>query len=253
MKRFGRLEFDDKKGPRSQYAQGEDVRDEQYFHDQAMRFWLAGDFEPALRNYSRALEVNNAFFPAWLGQILMLIELGEYREAAVWSDKAMEMFPEHPELLATKAVACARDGKIQKGLAYSDNSVAQDNITSRVWLARAEVLASRESRVAESCISKAVSIAGNNSPIVRLEAGRLLNKKGSYSAALQYLRAAVDELPKSALAWYALGYCQARLGRSEAKVTLKQSLELHEGWDMPQSELKRLGKMGFIGRLFNRS
>lgn len=252
MKRFGRLEFDDKKGPRSQHAQGENVRDEQFFYDQAMRFWLAGDFEPALRNYSRALEVNNAFFPAWLGQILMLIELGEYREAAVWSDKAMEMFPEHPELLAAKAVTCARDGKIQKALAYSDNSVAQDDVTSRVWLARAEVLASRESRVAESCISKAVSIAGNKSPVVRLEAGRLLNKKGSYSAALQYLRAAVDELPKSALAWYALGYCQARLGRSEAKATLKQSLELHEGWDIPQRELKRLGKMGFIGRLFRK-
>jgi tetratricopeptide (TPR) repeat protein len=252
MRRFGRLEFDDKKGPRSQYAQGEEVRDEQYFYDQALRFWLAGDFEPALRNYSRALEKNNAFFPAWLGQLMMLIELGEYREAAVWSDKAMELFPEHPELLAAKAVACARDGKIQKALAYSDNSVAQDNVTSRVWLARAEVLLSRESRVAESCISKAVSIAGHNSPVVRLEAGRLLNKKGSYSTALQYLRTAVDDLPKSALAWYALGYCQARLGRSEAKVTLKQSLELHPGWDMPQRELQRSGKMGFIGRLFRR-
>jgi tetratricopeptide (TPR) repeat protein len=252
MKRFGRLEFDDKKGPRSQQAPGEEVRDEQYFYDLAMRFWLAGDFEPALRNYSRALEKNNAFFPAWLGQVLMLIELGEYREAAVWSDKAMEMFPEHPELLAAKAVACARDGKIQKALAYSDNSVAQDNITSRVWLARAEVLANRQSRVAESCISKAVSIAGNKSPVVRLEAGRLLNKKGSYSAAMQYLQAAVDELPKSALAWYALGYCQAKLGRSSAKVTLQQCLELHPEWDLPKKALKYAGKSGLIGRLFRR-
>ena len=252
MRRFGRLEFDDKKGPGRQNAQGEEVRDEQYFHDQAMRFWLAGDFEPALRNYSRALEKNNAFFPAWLGQVLMLIELGEYQEAGMWSDKAMELFPEHPELLAAKAVACARDGKIQKALAYSDNSVAQDNITSRVWLARAEVLTSRQSRVAESCISKAVSIAGNNSPVVRLEAGRLLNKKGSYSAAQQYLRIAVDDLPKSALAWYELGYCQARLGRSEAKVTLQQSFDLNPAWDVPRRELRRLGKMGFIGRLFRR-
>lgn len=252
MRRFSRLEFGDKKGPRSRSTQGEEVRDEQYFYDQAVRFWLAGDFELALRNYSRALEKNNSFFPAWLGQILMLIELGEYPEAAVWSDKAMELFPEHPELLATKAVACVRDGKIKKALAYSDNSVAHDNITSRVWLSRAEVLQTRESRVAESCISKAVSIAGNNSPVVRLEAGRLLNKKGSYSAALQYLRTVVDDLPKSALAWYSLGYCQSKLGRSEAKVTLRQSLELHPGWDIPQRELNRLGKMGFIRRLFGR-
>jgi len=252
MRRFGRLEFDDKKGPRNRYAQGEEVRDEQYFYDQAVRFWLAGDFEPALRNYSRALEKNNAFFPAWLGQVLMLIELGEYQEAAVWSDKAMELFPEHPELLAAKAVACARDGKIQKALAYSDNSVAKDNITSRVWLARAEVLLSRESRVAESCISKAVSIAGNNSPVIRLEAGRLLNKKRSYSAAMQYLRTVVDELPQSALAWYELGYCQARLGRSEAKVTLQQCLDLHPDWDLAKREFNRLGKTGLFGRFFGK-
>jgi tetratricopeptide (TPR) repeat protein len=252
MKRFGRLEFDDQKGPKRRYAQGEEIRDEQYFYDQAMRFWLAGDFEVALRNYSRALEKNNAFFPAWLGQVLMLIELGEYREASVWSDKAMELFPEHPELMAAKAVACVRDGKIKKALAYSDNSVAQDNTTSRVWLSRAEVLLNRESRVAESCVSKAVSMAGNNSAVVRLEAGRLLNKQRSYSAALQYLRTVVDDLPKSALAWYTLGYCQARLGRSEAKVTLEQSLALRPGWDVPQMELSRLGKKGFIRRLFGR-
>jgi Tfp pilus assembly protein PilF len=182
----------------------------------------------------------------------MLIELGEYREAAVWSDKAMELFPEHPELLAAKAVACVRDGRIQKALAFSDNSVAQDNITSGVWLARAEVLMHRESRVAESCVSKAVSIAGNNSPVIRLAAGRLLNRKGSYSAALQYLRPAVDELPKSALAWYSLGYCQARLGRSEAKASLQRSIELHPGWDVPRIELKRLGKMGLLRKLFLR-
>jgi Tfp pilus assembly protein PilF len=182
----------------------------------------------------------------------MLIELGEYREAAVWSEKAMELFPEHPELLAARAVACVRDGKVQKALALSDNSVAQDNVTSRVWLARAEVLMHRESRVAESCISKAVSIAGNDSPVIRLAAGRLLIGRRSYSAALQYLRPAVDDLPKSALAWYSLGYCQARLGRSEARTSLQRSMELHPGWDVPRIELKRLGKLGFIRRLFHR-
>jgi Flp pilus assembly protein TadD len=88
--------------------------------------------------------------------------------------------------------------------------------------------------------------------VVRLEAGRLLNRKGSYSAALQYLQTVVDDLPKSALAWYALGYCQAKLGRSEAKVTLQQCLELHPEWDSPRRALKHAGKTGFIGRLFKR-
>ena len=41
----------------------------------------------------------------------MRIELGEYREAGVWADKALELSPEHPELLALKALACVRDAK----------------------------------------------------------------------------------------------------------------------------------------------
>ncbi|MHC4740732.1 MAG: tetratricopeptide repeat protein [Planctomycetota bacterium] len=250
MTRFSRLEFEDKKGPRRSKAAGETIRDEQYFYEYGTRFWLAGDFEPALRNYSRALEKNNAFYPAWLGQVLMLIELGEYREAEVWADKAMELFPEHPELLAAKSVACSRDGRIEKALAYSDNSIAKENVTSRVWLARAEVLLNRQSRVAESCISKAVGMAGNAIAIVRLEAGRLLSAQGSHSAALEYLHAAVEDLPKSALAWYSLGRCQARLGRPQASVTLEQSLKLRPQWELAKSELRRIENKGFFKRLF---
>ena len=89
----------------------------------------------------------------------MLIELGEYKEATVWVDKALEMFPEHPELLAAKAVACARDGRMEKAIAYSDNSISKDNVTSIVWLARAEVLFNRKSSIAQNCISKAVIAA----------------------------------------------------------------------------------------------
>ena len=107
MRRFSRLEFDDQKGPKSKHTHGEEIRDEHYFYDQAMRFWLAGEFELALRNYSRALEKNNAFFLAWLGQVLMLIELGEYHEATIWSDKAMELFPEH-ELIHKSRTPYAR-------------------------------------------------------------------------------------------------------------------------------------------------
>ena len=56
-----------------------------------------------------------------------------------------------------------------------------------------------------------------------LQAGRLLNQKGDYAAALQYLRKVSDELPKSALAWYELGCCQARMGRPEAKMSFEQA------------------------------
>lgn len=52
------------------------------FGDQALGYWLAGDFETALRNYSRALEQNSAFYAGWLGQVLRLIELGDLETTA---------------------------------------------------------------------------------------------------------------------------------------------------------------------------
>jgi tetratricopeptide (TPR) repeat protein len=254
MRRFSRLEFGDRsdEGTGKPGGTGEEIRDAEHFHKEALRYRLAGDFELALRNYSRSLEKNSVFFPGWLGQVLMLIELGEYKEAAVWVDKALEMFPEHPELLAAKAVACARDGRMEKAIVYSDNSIAKDNITSAVWLARAEVLLNRKSNIAQNCISKALSIAGEDGAMVKLQAGRLLNQKGDYAAALQYLRTASDELPKSALAWYELGFAQACLGRPEAAISFEQALKFHPTWPLADEALRKFENRGFFTRFFGR-
>ena len=256
MRRFSRLEFGDRsdEGTGKPGGTGEEMRDAEYFHKQALRYRLAGDFELALRNYSRSLEKSSVFYPGWLGQVLMLIELGEYKEAAVWVDKALEMFPEHPELLAAKAVACTRDGRTEKAIVYSDNSIAKDNVTSAVWLARAEVLLNRKSNIAQNCISKAVGTAGagEDGAMVRLQAGRLLNQKGDYAGALQYLRTASDELPKSALAWYELGFAQARLGRPEAAISFEQALKFHPNWQPAEEALRKFENRGFFTRLFGR-
>jgi tetratricopeptide (TPR) repeat protein len=253
MRRFSRLEFGDSrdKGPGRQKVD-EEIHDAEYFHKQALRFWLAGDFEIALRNYSRCLEQNSAFYPAWLGQVMMLIELGEYKEAAVWADKALEMFPEHPEILSAKAIAYARDGRLEKAIAYSDSAIGKENDTAMVWLARAEVMLNRRSNIAQNCISKAVAAAGAYGAIIHLQAGRLFNKKGDYASAIQLLRKAADELPDSALAWYELGRSQAGLGRPEATVSFEQALKLHPYWKAPNEALRKIGTRGFFARLFGR-
>ena len=252
MDRFSQLEFGEVSPERKPAFSGEPIRGADYFYKEALKCWLAGDFEPALRNYSKVLEKDSTFFDAWVGQVLMLIELGEYREALIWADKALELFPEHPELLALKAVANARDAKMEKAIAYSDNSISKDNITPRVWLARAEVFLNRRSPIADNCISKAISIAGSNAPVIKLEAARLLRKKGSYSTAIGYLNEVVKVFPTSALAWYNLGCCQAKLGRSEATATLEQSLKLRPNWERPKEALRQFRKKGFFRKLFGR-
>jgi tetratricopeptide (TPR) repeat protein len=251
MDRFSQLEFDEKM-PEKQKLQGEPIRDAAYFYKEALRCRLGGDCEMALRNYSRVLEKNNTFFDAWSGQVAMLIEMGEYNEAALWADKALELFPEHPELLAAKAVAFCRDAKMDKAVAYSDNSVSKDNTTARVWLARAEIMLARKSTVAENCLSKAVSMAGSIAPLIKLDAARLLRNNGDYLPAIDYLNDVVKALPKSALAWYELGICQAKLGRAEAQATLKQCLKLRPDWEKAKTAYTKYGKPGFFHRLFKR-
>jgi tetratricopeptide (TPR) repeat protein len=251
MDRFSQLEFGDT-APQGGKPPGEPVRDVGYFYKEAMKYWLSGDYEVALRNYSRVLEQDNTFFEAWAGQVLMLIELGEYREADMWADKALELFPEHPELLAMKAIACARDAKKKEATAYSDNSVGKENLTPRVWLARAEVFMDRKGPICESCIGKAVTGARDLSPVIKLEAGRTLRRARNYPLAIQYLKEAVQLLPRSALAWYELGCCQAALRRDEASHSFEQSLRLRPHWAECQAALAKFQNRGFLRRLFGR-
>ncbi len=252
MDRFSRLEFGDSASSRSEKPQGEPVRDADFYHKEAVKYWLAADYELALRNYARVLEQNNTAFDAWAGQVLMLIELGEYPEARMWADKALELFPEHPELLALKAVACARDAKMDEAVAYSDNAVSKDNLTSRVWLARAEIFLDRRGPIAEGCIAKALACAGKQSSLVKLEAGKLLSGARNHVLAIQYLKDAVHALPKSALAWYELGCCQAKLGLAEAVHSLEQSQTLRPDWDLPRKMLHKVEKRGFFRGLFGK-
>jgi tetratricopeptide (TPR) repeat protein len=251
MDRFSQLEFGDAV-PEERKSSGEPVRDADYFYKEATRYWLAGDYEVALRNYSRVLERNNTFFEAWAGQVLMLIELQEYHEAGMWADKALELFPEHPELLALKALACARDAKMDKATAYSDNSVGKDNLTPRVWLVRAEIFMDRRGPICESCIGKAVAGAGKLAPVVKLEAGRILRRARNYILAMKYLREATERLPESALAWYELGCCQAALGRDEAEHSFEQGLRLRPSWSVCRAALQKFQSRGFFRKLFRK-
>jgi tetratricopeptide (TPR) repeat protein len=248
MSRFSRLEFEGKRAV-SADGKGEPIRDETFFYERAMSAWLAGDYETALTNYSRSLEKNSAFYESWFGQVRMLIELGEYREANLWADKALELFPNHPELFAAKAVACVRNAEFDKAMAYSDNAVEKQNITWYVWLARAEVLMNRKSRMAESCIASGIGVAGEWGAVAKLEAGRLLLHFENYSSALAYLRDAFTELPRSALTWYELGRCQSQLGLPEARKTLENCLKLRPGWKQPEQELIRFMRRGLLGRI----
>ncbi len=253
MTRFSHLEFDQPAPRRNdEGVAGAPIRDEHFYVEQAITRWLAGDFEAALREYSRALRMNNAFFAGWLGQVRMLVELGEYRESELWADKALEMFPEHPELLAAKAVACARDAKMEQAIMYADNAMSREGVTAWVWLARAEVLLSAGHDRAETCLDNATAMAGNEPGHIRLQAGRILLRHRKHPGALAYLRQAVGELPQSPLAWYELGRCSDRLGLPEADTQYEHALELAPDFSDARAAQQAFAKRGLFDRLRRR-
>src|SRR6266852_876559 len=158
MSRFSNFEFSGESENQSQQPKAL-VKDEAYYFAEARSAFEIGNFESALRLYSKVLEFNPLNAAAWTGQVRMLIEMGELREAKLWADKALERFPHEPELLAAKAVALGRSGDLQGAMAFSDAAIEERGDTPYVWLARGDVLMAREETRADYCFEKALLLA----------------------------------------------------------------------------------------------
>ena len=97
-KRFQRLEIrhdpeeDQHESESTSPLAGTPVRDADYYMRCAVEAEELGRFETALQMYTRALRQERALIPAWVGQVQMLVQLDEYQEARLWSDKALELF-----------------------------------------------------------------------------------------------------------------------------------------------------------------
>ncbi len=249
MKRFERLEFEDNTAVAMSGTSGEQIRDAEFFYKRAMKAMLAGDFENALRNYSKSVEQNINYVESWEGQILMLIELDEYNEAIMWADKALEVFPANPALLSAKALACFRNAFFDKAAACSDSAMTKDFLTPNVWLVRAEIMLNKKAVIAENCVEKALNIPGYDRGIVLLAAGRIFSRGKRYIVANQMLNEAAGLLPKSALAWFELGCVRNLGGCGNAVQALEHCLTLRAEWSEAEKWLAKSRRGGFLGRL----
>jgi len=210
MSRFGNLEL----GGESEEKQQEQkplAKDEAYYWSEATTAFQSGEFEQALRLYSKVLEFNPQNAGAWTGQVRMLIELGEFREAKLWADKALERFPHAPELLAAKAVALARSGDTQGAIAFSDASIEERGDTPYIWLARGDVMLARKEQRANYCFEKALMLAPRDWFVSWL-AARVRYHYEQFVLALNLLQQAIEWNAGNFVLWLELGRCQQQLG-----------------------------------------
>jgi tetratricopeptide (TPR) repeat protein len=214
MSRFGNLELggQEEHGPREQTPL---AKDEAYYLAQATSAFENGEFEQALRLYSKVLEYNPQNAGAWTAQVRMLIELGEYREAKLWADKALERFPTGSELLAAKAVALARGGDLQAAMAFSDASIEGRGDTPYVWLARGDVMLAHKERRADYCFEKAMLLAPKDWFIAFL-AARIRFYYEQFVLAMNLLQQAIEWNAGHFLLWLELGRCQHAVGLLKA-------------------------------------
>lgn len=209
MSRFGNLEL----GGQEEHSQEQKhlAKDEAWYMAQAASAFENGEFEQALRSYSKVLEFNPQNAAAWTAQVRMLIELGEYREAKLWADKALERFPTWPELLAAKAVALARGGDLQAALAFSDASIEERGETPYIWLARGDVMLARREQRADYCFEKAMLLAPKDWFIAFL-AARIRSYYEQFVLAMHLLQQAIELNATRFILWLELGRCQQTLG-----------------------------------------
>jgi tetratricopeptide (TPR) repeat protein len=259
MSRFINLELGGESEDQSQEQQTALVKDEAYYLNEARAAFENGNFEQALRFYSKVLEFNPQNAAAWTAQVRMLIELCEFREARLWADKALERFPREPELLAAKAVALARGGDLQGALAFSDASIEERGDTPYVWLARGDVLLARAEHRADYCFEKALLLAPRDWFVAWLGA-RIRLYYRQFVLALNLLQQAIEWNAGHFLLWLECGQCQQALGLvGAAKHSFLQAQQLKPNCHETHLALLRLAQTGFWKRvrgwcwqLFNR-
>lgn len=246
MSRFVNLEFNDE----SEHVKSKaGLKDEAYYCDHARAAFENGNFETALRLYSKVLEFNPGNVSAWAGQVRMLIELGEFQEAKLWADKALDRFPRDPELLAAKAVALARVGDLAAAMTFSDAAIEERGETPYLWLARADVLLARREPRADYCFDKAQLLAPGDWFVAWL-CSRIRSYYKQFAQALKSAQQAVEWNATHFVLWLELAHCQQALGLlGAARNSLNQARQLNPDCRNTSKAITVLANCDFTNRL----
>jgi tetratricopeptide (TPR) repeat protein len=255
MGRFDNLEIQGK-GLRSKGEpdSGRILYDVDRFMHMAQDYYLAGDYEPSLRYYSKALQENVSLDDAWFGQVICLIQLQEYKEALIWVDKALDKFPQSTDLIAAKAYVYSKLGDSQRALDFSDGALNLKADSEFAWIARGAVLLSINRKNADRCLTKAVEKSSADWKTLMAVADVYREGK-HYRDALRHYLQAVDKQPDNAKLWLMIGDCRRCLGFGNAKDAFDQAFHIRPDWE----EGKRLANrksdsiiVKLVRRLFRR-
>ena len=227
MARFDRLEFG---GPSPDEPDADEPKlscshDERHWLKEADSNRRKGQYENALRLYSRALEENKALVAGWIGQVQMLVLLDEVPEADLWARKALEIFPGNGELLAARAQALCRLGNKKEAAPMCDAAMAAQGRSAYRWQVRGELMLATRQTVDVHCFDKAQQL--DRDWLVPLESALIYLHYGLASRAHVRARQAVESAPDQFYGWYVRGCAEVELDfRRQAKESFEHCLKL---------------------------
>ncbi|WP_437193904.1 tetratricopeptide repeat protein [Planctomicrobium sp. SH527] len=225
MARFNKLEFEQPDEFEKSQALSRPTFDAETWMKRADQCRRIGTYESALQYYSRSLEEDKSQIRCWVGQVQMLVLLGEFPEADLWSKKALEIFPSNPELLASRSQSLCRQAKMADAQATIDMAMHQEGESAYRWAVRGELLLANRQSTARNCFDKANRCSQDW--LVPLENSLIYGHYRQPSNALIQAKLAVDRDSSAPYPWYVMARCQMDLGmQTQAHRTVLTCLEL---------------------------
>lgn len=212
--------------------------------------FYTGNFRDALRHYSRALqEKNNQIYP-WIGQISALIAMRQYKEAELWSNRALDQFPEDSSLLSQRARVLAYTGNIKRAIGVSDFAISKA-ATNWSWLGRGEVLLVANDANAMFCFTKAVEAAEKDDWRTPFLAGFAYLNKRQWANAEEFLKKSVEINPRNHFTWFCLAQALTELSYTDrARDAVQRVLQLKPDF-LPARELElKIFRRPFFRQVF---
>jgi predicted Zn-dependent protease len=189
-----------------------------------------GEYEPALRAYSAALQDDPDVAEGWAGQVRCLVSLGQPADALLWAQRAVARHAEEPTVQMVHALALARDGKVDEALAIL-GGLEQSTLSLEARLDAAATLL-----LAGRSADALVATLPSDDASVQRRLAEILLGKGNAAAAEPFLAVLLRLMPEDGMGWLMAARSARLLGRkAEWEKRLKKAQEL----EVPFAEINR--------------
>lgn len=216
--------------------------DQGHYKLEGDRHFFSGDFKAALRSYSRSVQADHSRPEPWIGQILTLIMMRQYKEATIWMLRSLEQFPDEPSLLSLQSLVYGLTGFQNRALAAGDYVLTRPNSgIPFVWAIRAHLLSLFESPNAAPCFDKFHEFTPAIDWKLYATIGMLQLQAQKWNRAKDLLEKAVSSNNSIPYLWCQLGFTLERLAFTEGALqAYRSALEINPGHREASASLIRL-------------